>query len=92
MNRSIVESILILKFNCAQIGVMEWVFFYSGIIEIRFEGKVRRFVMCMVFFFFFVFENSMYNLGDRYSVSLRFSILLLSTLSFEGMKFQRSYA
>lgn len=90
MNRSIVESILILNFNCAQIGVM--VFFYSGIIEIRFEGKVRRFVMCMVFFFFFVFENSMYNLGDRYSVSLRFSILLLSTLSFEGMKFQRSYA
>lgn len=58
MNRSIVESILILNFNCAQIGVMEWVFFYSGIIEIRFEGKVRRFVMLYSFFLFFVFENS----------------------------------
>lgn len=57
MNRSIVESILILNFNCAQIGVMEWVFFYSGIIEIRFEGKVRRFVMFYGFFLFFLYSK-----------------------------------
>lgn len=69
MNRSIVESILILNFNCAQIGVMEWVFFYSGIIEIRFEGKARRFVMLYSFFLFFVFENSMYNLGSIQCIS-----------------------
>lgn len=53
MNRSIVESILILNFNCAQIGVMEWVFFFIlELLKFDSKGKFEDLWCCMVFFFF----------------------------------------
>lgn len=56
MNRSIVELILILNFNCAQIGVMEWVFFLFW----NYWNSIRResSKICDVVWFFSFFLYS----------------------------------